>query len=272
MQEPTNPANQSAMVPGSSSDEEALQSSSRFNGVDMDESIQSNLPVVPAPPLAPLLLPPPPVTSWRSRILLLAILVLTVALSLGGILSVHLASQASLFRAYPRPRVSIALVSTGPFHEGKAIRFRANGQGRDLTYVWDFGDGGASSGQEVSHAYDNFGPFTVRVIVADPIGQSNADALSLTIQTIPPVAAFDVIAVSGTFYAVEFDASASTSDSNVPIVNYLWDFGDGTSDATASPFDSHTYSGGGPYTVTLIVVDSSAQNSAPVSQRVTPLK
>ena len=52
---------------------------------------------------------------------------------------------------------------------------------------------------------------------------------------------------------ISFDASLCTDDSG--IVSYQWDFGDGGTITTDSPFVSHNYSVSGNYTVTLTVVD-----------------
>ena len=51
-----------------------------------------------------------------------------------------------------------------------------------------------------------------------------------------------------------FDGSASTSPVG-GIASYIWNFGDGASRTTYTPTVSHTYSGIGPFTVTLTVVN-----------------
>ena len=65
-----------------------------------------------------------------------------------------------------------------------------------------------------------------------------------------PVAAF-IATVDD--LAVSFDASTA-SDSDGTIASYLWDFGDGTPDASGVMV-SHTYTSPGDYTVTLTVTD-----------------
>lgn len=69
----------------------------------------------------------------------------------------------------------------------------------------------------------------------------------------PPIADFVAPATGVAGQAINFDASAST-DIDGTIVNYAWNFGDGTSatDKTASK----TYSQPGSYTVTLTVTDN----------------
>lgn len=58
--------------------------------------------------------------------------------------------------------------------------------------------------------------------------------------------------------AVAFDATASSSPNGL-IVDYAWQFGDGTTAAGASA--SHTYSVKGDYVVTLIVRDSAGRTA-----------
>lgn len=232
---------------------------------------QPGIPVLPqaAPLPIPPVLPPPPATSWRSRIMLIVILVLVLALSLGGALAMNVTAQAGLSRAYPRPQVSVIVVSTEPFHTNEAVNFSVSGHGRDLSYNWDFGDGSNDdSGQSVSHAYSDLGSFTVTVTATDPIGQRSSATTSVTVQPQIPVASFTTS--PGFAFDVQFDASASTADPSLTITNYHWDFGDGSTDDTSLSFDNHVYSGSGPYTVTLTVTDSSNHTSQPSSQAVSP--
>ena len=66
---------------------------------------------------------------------------------------------------------------------------------------------------------------------------------------LPPVAAFSANQVAGTL-TVDFDASAS-NDPDGTIVDYAWDFGDGTSGTGVTA--SHTYTTAGSFMVTLTV-------------------
>ncbi len=60
----------------------------------------------------------------------------------------------------------------------------------------------------------------------------------------------------GTGAAIDFDVSGSTSDPSTALVNYIWDFGDGSAiEQGASPTRSHTYASEGDYTVTVAAQD-----------------
>lgn len=74
-----------------------------------------------------------------------------------------------------------------------------------------------------------------------------------------PIASFTVIAgLSG--LPSFFDASASVSPVGT-IVNYAWDFGDGDTLDTSTPFVSHFYALPGSYTVTLTVTNSAGTST-----------
>ena len=61
-----------------------------------------------------------------------------------------------------------------------------------------------------------------------------------------------------------FDATSSVSPVGV-IVNYFWDFGDGTTLNTSNPIVKHTYTAPGTFTVTLIVTNSAGTSTTQLS-------
>jgi len=71
--------------------------------------------------------------------------------------------------------------------------------------------------------------------------------------TIPPTAQAGGDRSASRGEAVSLDASASLD--NYRIVNYSWDFGDGTSVVTASPYAQKAWTSEGVFTVTLTVTD-----------------
>ena len=79
------------------------------------------------------------------------------------------------------------------------------------------------------------------------------DAIAITPDQ-PPVARFSETPPAAG-QASSFDASAST-DPDGTIASYHWDFGDGSSQTTASATTTHTYTTPGTYTVTLMVTDN----------------
>lgn len=140
-----------------------------------------------------------------------------------------------------------------------------NGSGRDadgdnLTYTWNFGDGGTATGASVSHTYEKAGAYTATLIVDDGSGtgcSSASDSVKVILSRAPQAdAGKDVNACVGD--TVSFDGSASTvADSGS--VNYKWDFGDGTTGTGAKT--SHAYEKGGKYYSTLTVDNGECKSS-----------
>ena len=106
---------------------------------------------------------------------------------------------------------------------------------------------------QLSHAYLDDGPFTVKVCVTDVDDAVGCDSLVVQVQNLPPVvdAGDDISTQIG--QGVAF--SGSFSDPGVLDTHaFSWDFGDGTSTSdTLMP--AHSYAQAGSYTVTLQVAD-----------------
>jgi len=134
--------------------------------------------------------------------------------------------------------------------------------GSIASYAWSFGDGGTSADTSPTHSYAApGGEFTVTIAVTDNDGaattyskQVAVSADSLPPGDLPPVAAFSV---SCTGLACSFTDQSSDPDAGDSVVSHAWNFGDGGTSDTPSPY--HTYSApGGHFTVTLTVTDRHA--------------
>jgi PKD repeat protein len=75
----------------------------------------------------------------------------------------------------------------------------------------------------------------------------------------PPLANCGGPYTAANLQSIQFDGTGSTTPVGT-IVNYQWDFGDGTTGTGSLP--THTYSLGGTYTVTLIVTNSQGSRNA----------
>ena len=138
-----------------------------------------------------------------------------------------------------------------------SVQFADRSSGSPQACQWDFGDGSPKviGVANPSHTYAEPGVYTVTLTVTRDAGaetstQTKTDYIDVYYyeSPMPPVAMFDADPTDGPApLTVNFDnVSGGVIDS------VLWDFGDGTFDATTwSP--SHLYTADGTYTVTLTV-------------------
>lgn len=114
----------------------------------------------------------------------------------------------------------------------------------NVTYYWDFGDGHTQTGNNVKNIYDASGTYTVTVKVKS----SNLDVLYTA--TVSISAWGQQVTPHAAFYSQIYDVNyvnnmAFTSQSTVQhgtLVNYLWNWGDGTSTSTADAYATHNFS------------------------------
>jgi PKD repeat protein len=201
-----------------------------------------------------------PVSVLRRRVIMVLGILLVVAATNAALL---LAVQLAQVRAYPLPRPAVALATRGKLNAGVAVAFSAAGtQGRDLSYIWDFGDGQtlqASSVGMVTHVYKSGGQYAVTLTAVDPVGHRVARSLAITVLPSLPVAAFASQRDPFQSLMMTFDASKSKGSN---IQSYRWTFGDGATAATPDPVTQHTYAHAGTYTVTLAVTDGAGQTGS----------
>lgn len=132
--------------------------------------------------------------------------------------------------------------------------FSYDPDGTIVSYDWQFGDGISDSGRFVTHEYSSEGVYNVTLTVTDDQGASDADNCVVHVmENIPPVAIalphrqFVYIGKAAWFVGfLSFDIDGR-------IVNYTWDFGDGSQGW--GPFVTHQYKSAGLYEVTLTVTD-----------------
>ncbi len=140
-----------------------------------------------------------------------------------------------------------------------------------VSYSWDFGDGQSSSGRTTTHTYGRAGTYRVTMTITDGFGRSASTTHVIVIgEGAEPTAEFSVSPgdpVPG--QPVFFNASASRAAPGHRIVNYTWDFGNGSPlVSTDSPRATTVYPLAGTYNVTLVVTDETGKTgstSKPVS-------
>jgi len=143
---------------------------------------------------------------------------------------------------------------------GEAFSFHANESsdmdGQVVSARWEMGDGNVSSGWTTVHSYRWPGEYVVRLTVTDDDGAVASTTVRITVGNRPPVASFGMDGVEvwkGRMAALNATAS---SDTDGRLVQYEWDFGDGTEgEVTRSPVVLHVFERAGEVTVTLTVID-----------------
>jgi PKD repeat protein len=179
------------------------------------------------------------------------------------------------------PTVAVTNVSPSPTTTGQlvTVTFSATDPDGTVTSISvDWGDGStpsslAGSATMATHTYTSTGSimsklFAITVTVTDNSGSTGSNTGSVTINDLPPTASFTFAPSSPTAgQTVTFDAFAS-ADPDGTIVNYAWNFGDGTTGTGVSPTHAYTPVATTSFTVMLTVTDNSG-STAPTSHSVT---
>lgn len=144
------------------------------------------------------------------------------------------------------------------------VTFDANSFGMEFEgYTWEFGDGSiVYTGQsQITHQYLLPGSYTVSVKVYDNIDHKYYSCSKINLINVnayvSPTASFSVDdRVGDNRLEVQFTDNSTGSN----IIQWEWDFGDGTRSYEQSP--KHLYAYPGVYTVKLTIRNSKSQTSA----------
>jgi PKD repeat protein len=145
-----------------------------------------------------------------------------------------------------------------------------------IRYEWDFGDGSprvVKSGNlthppdpTVTHRFMSSGQYIVTLNVTDAEGYWSTTQKPIKVKQTNPKAAFIWYPTSPLLNrTVIFNATNSQPGWSIPkgdfapIVNYVWNFGDGNITTVTTPTITHVYTTHGNFTVSLTVIDSENQ-------------
>ena len=162
------------------------------------------------------------------------------------------------------PTVSIT-AGAGTYDAGDPISFAGNATDPEdgvltgTALVWASNvDGVMGTGGTLTYASLTVGTHTVTLTGVDSGGLSDSDSITVTINQVqvnlPPNAVLTGPTSGDTGVALTFDGSSS-ADNDGAIVDYTFDFGDGTVLSAASSVESHSWTSAGTYTVVLTVTD-----------------
>jgi PKD repeat protein len=151
------------------------------------------------------------------------------------------AFTASPWFGYPPLGVSFdASASTSP-------------NGEIVSYEWDFGDGATDEGRTANHTFAEKGIYPVNLTITDASNGVARVTHNVQAMSLPPSATFSYspyMAPRG--MVVTFDGSLSV-DPDGDIVDYVWDFGDGSMDVGVVV--EHVFTQATKYAVRLTVID-----------------
>ncbi|MEO7445972.1 MAG: PKD domain-containing protein, partial [Ferruginibacter sp.] len=127
------------------------------------------------------------------------------------------------------------------------------GSGTIAEWLWDFGDGSTATVQNPSHTYTSTGNFNVSLKVKNTNGCEKTLTRSQFIHINEGVHA-DFSNTSPNSCTAPITINFTNLSTGSGVLQYAWNFGDGTTSVLPNP--SHTYSGSGSYTISLIVFNS----------------
>jgi gliding motility-associated-like protein len=141
------------------------------------------------------------------------------------------------------------------------VQFTDASFGKDLTYFWDFGNGGTSTLKDPVFSYGgNNAAYTVKLVITDRGGCKDSLTRTDYITTIKPTPAFDIEDTLTICPPIETKFTFRGKDYE----SFEWDFGDGATSTLMNP--THFYNAYGNYTPKLYVygyggcVDSASAN------------
>ncbi len=126
------------------------------------------------------------------------------------------------------------------------------------TYSWTFGDGGTSTLQNPSHAYNATGAYVASVTVIDRnLATGSWTSGTITVNALP--------GVNGTATPTLIDATQSVSFTSTPRNGttpyaFVWDFGDG-SPVSLLQNPNHVYSAAGVFAASLTLTDAAGKTA-----------
>ena len=153
--------------------------------------------------------------------------------------------------------ISNAVLITSPIAGFKAdtlycplapLQFVDTSTGLQLSYNWNFGDGGSSTLQNPTHSYPSGNnSYTVKLVITDTVGCKDSVTKGSYVDIRPPTAAFDIVDSAG----ICLPLLTNFVFKGVDYASFNWDFGDGTSTTAQSP--SHFYNDYGIFIPKLIL-------------------
>ena len=166
----------------------------------------------------------------------------------------------------PETLEGIEILAPDEIVEGDSAEIRAHGtKPSGAKYLWDFGDNLGSSGANVNHVFAEEGQYTITLTVIDKEGSIGVSKKEITVlrRNEVPIASLDStyggLGQSIKVNSIAFFDGGASSDPDGDVLEFEWDFGDGSTSSLLRP--NHEYTSIGNYSVTLTVRDPSNESS-----------
>ncbi|HEX9907500.1 MAG TPA: PKD domain-containing protein, partial [Thermoplasmata archaeon] len=144
------------------------------------------------------------------------------------------------------------------------FRGTASGGDRPYTFEWNFGDGTSGTGSRIKHIYASPGYYSITLRATDSLGEFGLAWTTVSVAGPPIITSFDFWPNPALLNSpVTFVVEASDVDGGI-ISDYMWSFGDETSELTIDPSVVHTYTTAGWYNATVAVTDDEGDISSSV--------
>ncbi|PZR27130.1 MAG: hypothetical protein DI535_12005 [Citrobacter freundii] len=149
------------------------------------------------------------------------------------------------------PVANFSAANTNTCQQSLTVNFQDGSTGAS-GWLWDFGDNTTSTLQNPSHIYNDYGTYTVTLIVTNTSGCRDTLSKPAYIRLQRPQVTLPQLPLNG---CIPFTFSpVPVINSTDAIVSFNWDFGDGGTSTQQTP--THIYITQGIYTVKLVYTSS----------------
>jgi len=130
--------------------------------------------------------------------------------------------------------------------------------GSIVNWSWSFGDGNRSFLQHPTHTFSDNGNYTVNLTITDNDNATNTTEQYIQIMNREPLAYYSITPDQPTTaQLIQFTDTSTDVDGS--IVNWTWDFGDGTISHQQHP--THQYTDNGEYQISLSIRDDDGESN-----------
>ncbi len=157
----------------------------------------------------------------------------------------------------PRPAAEIISMVPNPATAGAEVSFDGSGTGGTggiIGFKWEFGDGEEAEDAATTHIYGKDGALSVSFLVKDGHGIWSEPATTELVINPLPLAVIESVSANPATASESILFSGTGTRGTGGIVEFLWDFGDGSTDPGSSP--EHAFREDGEFGVTFKVKDS----------------